>query len=409
MLLLDLYKETILAVTANKARSGLTVLGVVIGIASVIAMVSVGQGAQKSIEDKIQSIGSNLLQISPGIQRNSANKGVSSGRGSAQTLTYQDALDISEQISGIKAVSPELSSRYQVTAKGTNTNTQVSGVVPDYAVIKSIEMELGAFISAQDLNSSNRVAVLGSTVRDDLFGEEADAVGQKVRINNFDFRVIGVIEATEGGGVFGSQDSMIFIPITTAQNYLSNVSYVSNINVQVEKQDDLDSTKQEIINLLLLNHNISDSASADFTIVNQADIIEAASSTTETFTILLAAIAGISLLVGGIGIMNMMLTAVTERTREIGLRKSIGAKRAEINMQFLSESIVLTLVGGIIGIILGWLISFAISTFAGISTSVSWYSVLLAFGVSVFIGIIFGYYPAQRASKLNPIDALRYE
>lgn len=409
MLLSDLYKETMFAVTANKARSSLTILGVVIGIASVIAMISVGQGAQKSIEESIQSIGSNLLQISPGVQRSTTNAGVSMGRGSAQTLTYQDALDIKEQISDIKAVSPELSSRYQVTTKSKNTNTQVSGVVPDYAIIRSIEMDLGNFISVQDLANNSRVAVLGSTARDDLFGEDSNPIGEKIRMNNFDFRVVGVLETKGGGGVFGNQDSMIFVPISTAQSYLSKVSYVSSINIQAENQKDLERIKEEIINLLLLNHKISDSANADFSVINQADIIEAASSTTKTFTILLAAIAGISLLVGGIGIMNMMLTAVTERTREIGLRKSIGAKRSEINIQFLSEAIVLTLVGGVIGIILGWFISFIISTFADVSTSVSWYSIFLAFGVSVFIGIIFGYYPAQRASKLNPIDALRYE
>jgi putative ABC transport system permease protein len=405
----DLYNETISAVLVNKARSGLTVLGVIIGIASVIAMISVGQGAQKSVEESIQSMGANLLEISPGVLNNKSG-GVSQGRGSAQTLTYQDALDISENVSSIKAVAPKLTSRYQISAKGNNTNAQVVGTVPDYIIINDSDLESGIFINDQDVNNRNRVAIIGSNIRDDLFGENSNPVGQKIKINaTTEFKIIGILAETESGGVFGSQDNMIIVPITTAQTYLSNVTYVSSINVQAENQEVLSIVEEEITELLLVNHNILDVEDADFEITNQADLIEAASSTSETFTILLAAIAGISLLVGGIGIMNMMLTAVTERTREIGLRKAIGAKRKEINNQFLAESITLTLVGGVLGIILGWLISFIISKFAGITTDISFYSILLAFGVSAIIGILFGYYPAQRASKLNPIDALKYE
>jgi len=409
MFLSDLYNETISAVLSNKARSGLTILGVVIGIASVIAMIAVGQGAQKSVEESIQSMGSNLLEISPGVSSNKTG-GVSQGRGSAQTLTYQDSLDIAEQISSIKAVAAELVSRYQINFKGNNTNAQVVGTVPSYVVINDLKLELGSFLSDQDINNKNRVAIIGSGIRDDLFGEGVNPIGQKIKINaTTEFKIVGVLEETESGGVFGSQDNMVIIPISTAQTYLSNVSYVSSINVQTETQEDLSLVEKEITELLLIKHNIISADEADFSITNQADLIEAASSTTQTFTLLLATIAGISLLVGGIGIMNMMLTAVTERTREIGLRKSIGAKRKEINNQFLAESITLTVIGGVLGIILGWFISFIISKFGGIATNISAYSIVLAFGVSMIVGIIFGYYPAKRASKLNPIDALKYE
>lgn len=408
MLISDLYQETILSISANKARSALTILGVVIGIGSVIAMISVGQGAQRSIESRIESIGSNLLQISPGVQRGAGAGMVAMGRGSAQTLTYQDAKDIKEQVYNVKAISPELSQRYQVSSRTKNTNTQVVGVIPDYFSVRNLHMSLGNFIGEQDLSSLSRVAVIGANVLEDLFELDFDPIGERIRINNFDFRIIGLIES-RGGGVFGSQDDMIFVPLTTAQTYLSRVSHVSSISVQIDEKENIKRAEEKITNILLSNHNIADSSQPDFQIINQADIIETATETTRTFTILLAAIAGISLLVGGIGIMNMMLTSVTERTREIGLRKAIGAKREEINNQFLAESICLTLIGGFLGIVLGWFLSYFISNFANISTEISLYSVALAFGVSAAIGIIFGYYPARRASNFNPIDALRYE
>ena len=408
MLISDLYQETILSISANKARSALTILGVVIGIGSVIAMISVGQGAQKSIENSIESIGSNLLQISPGMQRGTGQGMVAMGRGTAQTLTYQDAKDIKEQVYNVEAISPELSQRYQVSSKTKNTNTQVVGVVPDYFSVRNIDMSLGDFISDYDLDNLSRVAVIGANVLEDLFELDYDPTGERIRINNFDFRIVGLIEP-KGGGVFGSQDDMIFVPLTTAQTYLSSASYVSSINVQINKKDNIKRAEEEITNILLSNHNIVDPTQADFQIINQADIIETATETTRTFTILLAAIAGISLLVGGIGIMNMMLTSVTERTREIGLRKAIGAKKEEINNQFLAESIFLTIIGGFLGIVLGWFLSYLISKFANTTTEISISSVILAFGVSAVIGIIFGYYPARRASNFNPIDALRYE
>lgn len=403
----DLLEETFSALTVNKMRTSLTILGIVIGIASVIAMVSVGQGAQNSIEQRIQAIGSNLILISPGMQRTPGQQ-VSAGRGSAQTLTQADADAIKTQITLAKAVAPEITKRYQVTSKGKNTNTSITGTVDSYPEVRNIQIDTGLFISQQNVLSLAKVAVLGPTTKDDLFGTEINAIGQTIRINNINFKVIGVT-VSKGGTGFGSSDDVIFVPISTAQKFLAGDNYVTTISVSATAQSDMPIIQQQITNLLLQRHNISDSSLADFQVLNQQDIVNTASSVTNTFTLLLASIAGISLVVGGIGIMNMMLTTVTERTREIGLRKAIGADRKDISRQFLTESFVLTFFGGGIGIILGWLVSYAISKFAGITTQVSLTSILLAFGVSAFIGIVFGYYPARRASKLNPIEALRYE
>lgn len=403
----DLIEETYFSLTVNKVRTGLTMLGIVIGIGSVIAMVAIGQGAQGSIEARIQSIGSNLLLVMPGAQRGPGTM-VSSGRGSAETLTLEDSNAIAQQVTGVAAVAPEVSRRYQVTARGTNTNTEVVGTVSDYPQVRNVQIDTGTFISDQDVQSLSRVAVLGPTTRDDLFGVGADPIGQTIRINQVDFRIIGVTQS-KGTSGFGSQDDMIFVPLSTAQMFLAGGDYVTTISVQARDQSSMADVQQQITNLLLQRHNISNPQLADFSVMNQADIVATASSVTDTFTILLGAIAGISLLVGGIGIMNMMLTTVTERTREIGLRKAIGAKKHDINTQFLAESVMLTLLGGVAGIVLGWLVAWGVTQFASIATQVSYTSVLLAFGVSAAIGIVFGYYPARRASNLNPIEALRYE
>ncbi len=406
MFITDLFEETFLAISANKVRSGLTILGIVIGIGSVVALISIGQGAQGSIEEKIQSIGSNLLMVYPGFQAGVGTK-VSSGRGSAQTLTKEDA-DAIGDIAFIGAVAPEISKRYQITAKGTNTNTSVTGTVSSYMQVKNLEIEIGSFISEQDIISLSKVAVLGPTTRDDLFGENSNPVGQKIRINRIDFTIIGIAQA-KGGTGFGNQDDIIFVPLSTAQRYLSGDEYVGIINIQVQDEEFMSIVEEQITSLLLIRHNIADPQMADFSIMNQADILETMTEVTNTFTIFLGAIAGISLVVGGIGIMNMMLTTVTERTREIGLRKAIGAKNKDISSQFLIEAVTLTFIGGVLGIIFGWLISFGISSLAGITTSVSGWSIVLAFGVSALIGIGFGYYPARRAALLKPIEALRYE
>ncbi len=402
----DLTAETYSAITVNKVRSGLTILGIVIGIGSVIAMISIGQGAQNSIEASIQSIGSNLILVMPGAQRGPGAQ-VSAGRGSAETLTMEDANAIAAALP-TSLVAPETTRAYQITAPGTNTRTQVVGTTSAYPTVRNVAIDYGNFISDQNVLSADKVAVLGPTARDDLFGVGADAIGQIIRINQVDFHVIGITQA-KGGNGFGSQDDMVFVPISSAQHFLAGGDYVTTISIQAPDQNSMSDIQQQVTALLLQRHNISDPTQADFSVLNQQDIVATASSITGTFTMLLAAIAGISLIVGGIGIMNMMLTTVTERTREIGLRKAIGAKRKDINLQFLTEAVTLTFLGGALGIALGWGLATLISSLAGISTQVSLYSVILAFGVSAAIGIVFGFYPARRAAALSPIEALRDE
>jgi len=402
----DILQETLISLSSNKARSGLTMLGIVIGIASVIAMTAIGSGAQNSISSSIQSMGANLIVISPGAPRGVGQQ-VNQGRGSAKTLTMKDVSALAK-LEHAKAVTAEVSGRYQITGKGTNTNTTVNGVTSSYTDVRNLQIEEGDFISDQHNQSGSKIAVLGPTVVSDLFIDGINPIGQIIRIKGIQFKVIGITK-TKGGSGFQNPDDMIYIPITTAQRYLSGDQYVNSISVSAQNSNVMTQLQEDITNTLLIEHNISDPALADFSTMNQADVIATASSITNTLTTLLAAIAGISLLVGGIGIMNMMLTTVTERTREIGLRKAIGAKRKDINKQFLIEAIVLTFTGGLIGIILGSGIAFFINYFGILQAIVSIKSILLAFGVSALIGIIFGYYPAQRASKLNPIEALRYE
>ena len=407
MIVYDLFQETYSALLSNKVRSGLTVLGIVIGIGSVIAMIAIGAGAQSMIQSNIQSLGSNLIIVMPGAQRGPGVQ-VSSGRGSAQSLTIADAEAIQKEISSVKALAPEVSRRYQVTARGANTNTQIIGTNDFYPSVRNIEIGEGSFITEQNIRTAAKIAVLGPAARDDLFGEGANPIGQTIRIQRVDFKVIGVTKS-KGGSGFNNPDDSIFIPFSSAQRFLTGNEYLTSISVQASSEEAMQDIQNQISVLLLDRHNISDPQLADFSTLNQADIVATASSITSTFTILLGSVAGISLLVGGIGIMNMMLTTVTERTREIGLRKAIGAKRRDINMQFLSEAVMLTFIGGAVGIFFGWLISFSVSQFGGITTKISLSSVLLAFGVSAAIGIIFGYYPARRAASLNPIEALRYE
>ncbi len=381
----DTIQETYTALSANKARSGLTILGIVIGIGSVIAMISIGQGASGQITSSIEGLGSNLLTVSPGFSQRGSGF-VSQGRGSAQTLKNDDA-DAIRQIAGVAYVSPEKQGRYQIVATGSNTNSTVIGVLPEYAIVRNISIADGSFITEASLRNLGRVAVLGPTVAQDLFGEGNNPVGKTIRVNKINFKVIGVLQAKGSAGLGFNPDDTIYVPLTTMQKILSGDEYLSSIAISVETKDLMPQVQQEA-SIVLADKRRVDPTSPDFSILSQADILGTLTQVTDTFTIFLAAVAGISLIVGGIGIMNMMLTTVTERTREIGLRKAIGAKSRHISRQFLTEAIMLTFFGGAVGVALGWIISILVSRFAGIATTVSISSVLLAFGVSAAIGII---------------------
>lgn len=403
----DSTQEAYTALIANKVRSGLTVLGIVIGIGSVIAMVSIGQGAKASVTEQFASLGSNMLVVSPGSQ-GGMRAMVSGGRGSATTLTDADATALEEEVTNAVGVAPVTSSRSQVVVSGANTNTSITGTTPAYASVRALTVEEGTFLSDRQERTRAKVAVLGPTTRDDLFGEGASVVGETIRIDGTKFTIIGVTESKGSSGMT-NQDDVVYIPLSTAKQYLTGSNTLSSIYVQAPDEESMDAMQTEITTILMRTHHITDEASKDFTVTNQADILDAVSSVSETLTLLLGAIAGISLVVGGIGIMNMMLTTVTERTREIGLRKAIGARSGDISLQFLLESMMLTVFGGVVGVLAGWGASYAISTFASMTTKVTLSSVLLAFGVSALIGVVFGYYPARKAARLNPIEALRYE
>lgn len=405
MVFTDLIEEVYISLTSNKSRSGLTILGIVIGIASVIAMVSVGQGATADIQSNIESLGSNLLVISPTSQKSFGSMVRSSS--SSTTLTMADAEAIKE-VDHLNHVAPVISTRQQVIYKGNNTNTSIYGVDTEYQEVKSLSLSYGNFFNQTQIDNISKVAVLGPTVSETLFGEDVDPTGLKVKMGGVEFTVIGVTESKGSSGM-NNADDMIYVPITVVKHYFTGNSSVSSINVEVSASKYMDSAEEDIQNLLLSRHKIEDADSADFQIMNQAEVMDTMSSISGTLTLLLGAIAGISLLVGGIGIMNMMLTTVTERTREIGLRKSLGARNKDISNQFLLESIALTFIGGVVGILLGLLASYLVGKFGDTTTVVTLNSILLAFFVSAVIGVAFGYYPAKRASALNPIEALRYE
>lgn len=405
--IIELFFESLGTLSLNKLRTGLAILGIVIGIGSVITLVSLGEATQQQVTSSIQSLGANLLTVFPGAQ---SQGGVRGAAGGSTTLTLDDANAIqkSAQITTLKNVSPELQRRVQVKAGRNNTNIQVIGVTSVYDEVHKITIDHGVFISDQDNTAMNKVIVLGPQVVGDLFSEGTDPIGQMVRINNVSFRVIGTT-VSKGGTGFQNQDDLGWIPLSTAQKQLIGQNYLNSIALEAKSQDVMTAAQNEVGYLLLSRHKISDPAQADFRIFSQQDILNTASATTGTFTSLLSGIAAISLLVGGIGIMNIMLVTVTERTREIGLRKALGAKKKIITTQFLIESVILTFVGGSIGVFVGIAVSYFYSKVNGSIFVISPTAVFLAFAVSAGIGIIFGWYPAKRAANLQPIEALRYE
>jgi len=399
---------------ANKVRSGLTMLGIIIGVAAVIAMLSIGRGAQAAITSQIQSMGTNLLFVQPGAVEQG---GVRQASGSAQTLTYEDALAIADpnNCPGVALVAPEVSTFGQIVYQGNNVNARVQGVTAEYAEVRNYQVADGEFIDAGQVSARSAVAVLGSNIAATLFGDD-NPVGQSIRVSNVNLRVIGVL-ASKGGTGFGSQDDVVLVPLTTAQSRFERRQFrgdtgVSQISVQVADERQIDQATAEISAVLRERHHIL--FEDDFQVSSQADFLSMANQVTGVLTVFLGGVAAISLLVGGIGIMNIMLVSVTERTREIGIRKAVGAKRRDILVQFLTEATVLSVAGGLLGILLGWGISRLISGVsitggAGIATVLSVDSVLLATGFSMAVGLFFGIYPAARAASLRPIDALRYE
>jgi len=403
----DLILETYSALFSNKIRSGLTMLGVVIGISSVIVLVGIGQGATSSVASSISELGSNLILVSPG----STNfGGVRSAMGNATTLTEEDAEAIVAEVNSVSEVASVVNSRQQITYKSNNTNAQIIGTEASYASIRNIVIASGDFITTQDEKSVSKVVVIGPSIGETLFGEDVDPIGKVIKINKIQFKVTGLTQS-KGGSSTDSSDYAVYVPLTTAKRYLTgrSTASISSINTKAIDEDSVALAKQEINSLLLSRHNIADSNSADFSVSTQEDLMSSLSTVTQTLTILLGAIASISLLVGGIGIMNMMLTTVTERTREIGLRKAIGAKNHDISIQFLAESVALTFISGVVGVALGLGIALAVTALGWVTSVVTWQSVVLSFGICAFVGIAFGLYPANKAAKLKPIEALRYE
>ena len=391
---------------ANKLRSILTMLGIIIGVGAVIAMVAIGIGVQQKVANSIAGLGSNLLIIMPGA--NSPSGGVRLAAGSNITLTNQDAQAITREIANVNAVAPAVSRQLQLVFGNQNWVTSVQGTTPEFLDVRNWNVATGAIFSSRDLDARARVAVIGQTVATNLFGD-INPVGQTIRINKAPFRVIGVFEAKGQSATGQDQDDLVVVPLTTAQDRLLGITYVNTINVQAADSDAIDQVQTDITTLLRARHRLPPNLPDDFSVRNLTAIMATAAETTSTITLLLGNIAAISLLVGGIGIMNIMLVSVTERTREIGIRKALGATYNNILLQFLIEAIVIGVTGGLIGICLGVSGAHIISAVAGWNTVISPASILLAFGVSVAIGLFFGLYPARKAALLDPIDALRYE
>jgi efflux ABC transporter, permease protein len=389
---------------ANKLRSLLTMLGIIIGVAAVIALVSIGNGVKQDIEDSISSLGSNLLVVMPGAPRT---PGVRPSQGSMKSLKISDYEAIAK-LEGVKAASPMTNGSYVVIYQNKNWTTSVAGVNSNFQDVNNWTMTSGRFFSDKNVQNRERVAVVGQTVVKNLFTDE-DPVGKEIRVKNIPFRVIGVLKSKGNGTMGNDQDDTVLIPYTTSMERVEGIDYLRRVYVVAKDDGGIDRLQADIENLLRVRHNIKDTNLDDFNIQNMKSIMETVAQTTGTFTLFLGAVAAISLVVGGIGIMNIMLVSVTERTREIGVRKALGATYSVIVTQFLIEAVVISLMGGFIGIAFGIGASKVIGMVSGMSTVVSVPTIIMSFAFSMAIGLIFGIYPARKAAKLNPIDALHYE
>ncbi|MFA4839305.1 MAG: ABC transporter permease [Candidatus Neomarinimicrobiota bacterium] len=401
----NLLKVAMKSIVKNRMRSLLTSLGIIIGVSAVIVMVAVGQGSQAKIAEQVASLGTNLIVVFPGISKSG---GVSQGAGSFNRFTLNDAKKIKEQATLVKDVSPIVRSGGQVIGGGTNWSTTINGVSPEYFDLRNWELEYGEFFTDRDVEVCKKVAILGNTIADELFPGQ-DPTGETIRIRNTPFTVIGVLKEKGKNAMGNDQDDIIFAPSTTVLYRLKGRQFIDMINAGAISTDKMEAAQAEIRSILREAHKLDEGDDDDFTITNQTEITDMASSTSRTMTLLLGAVAGVSLIVGGIGIMNIMLVSVTERTREIGIRLSIGARASDILVQFLSEAVVLSLIGGIIGILLALLVSGILNNFTDLRTVIKPLIVFLAFAFSGSVGVFFGFYPARKAANLNPIDALRYE
>jgi len=402
---LRILRVSVRALSRNKLRSFLTTLGIIIGVGAVIAMVSIGEGAKSAVEERFQSMGTNLLFVSPGSR---SVQGRHTGFGGFQSLKVEDALAIEEQCDAVLYSSPIVQTRAQVVYANKNWNTSITGANEKFPLIRSWDVEFGTFFDDSMVRSGAKVCVLGSEVKKSLF-EDEDAVGKVIRIKKIPFTVLGVMRSKGESGGWMSRDDMIIVPYTTALMRLVRQDFISSIDVKAVSATRTQEAKTQIEDLLRIRHRIAPGAEDDFNVRNMTEMMESATETTKILTILLGSIAGISLLVGGIGIMNIMLVSVTERIREIGIRMSVGARERDILLQFLAEAVTLCLMGGLIGIMVGFVASRLISRFAGWRTVVSPDAIFLAFFFAASVGIFFGFYPARKASKLDPIEALRYE